>query len=103
MSSEHTPSARPARALPAQPSLEHLKNQAKQCLKTLRAQEPRAQLTEAHLAVARDYGFASWRVLKAHVDVVTRKRVFAAARAGDIATVRRAFEAGFDPSHTDDH
>jgi uncharacterized membrane protein (DUF2068 family) len=56
----------------------------------LRAQEPHAQLAEAQLVVARDYGFASWRALKAHVDDVTRKRVFAAARAGDIETVRRA-------------
>src|SRR5262245_41472111 len=107
MNSEHTPTARsaqvlPARVLPAQPNLEHLKNEAKQRLKALRAQAPQAQLTEAQLAVARDYGFASWRALKAHVDEVTRKRVFAAARAGDVETVRRAFEGGFDPSLTDD-
>jgi ankyrin repeat protein len=102
MNAEHTPSARSAKTLPAQPSLEHLKNEAKQRLKALRAQEPRAQLTEAQLAVARDYGFASWRALKAHVDAITRKRVFAAARAGDIETVRRAFEGGFDPGLTDD-
>jgi ankyrin repeat protein len=102
MSSEHTPAARSARVLPAQPNLEHLKNEAKQRLKALRAQEPTAQLTEAQLAVARDYGFASWRALKAHVDEVTRKRVFTAARAGDVETVRRAFEGGFDPSSTDD-
>src|SRR5262245_11632227 len=102
MSSEHTPAARSARVLPAQPNLEHLKNEAKQRLKVLRAQAPQAQLTEAQLAVARDYGFASWRALKAHVDEVTRKRVFAAARAGDVETVRRAFEGGFDPSLTDD-
>ena len=82
MSSEHTPSARSARVLPAQPNLEHLKNEAKQRLKALRAQALHAQLTEAQLAVARDYGFASWRALKAHVDEVTRKRIFAAARAG---------------------
>jgi ankyrin repeat protein len=107
MSSEHTPSARSAsarsaRALPAQPSLEHLKHEAKQRLKALRTQQPRARLTEAQLAVAREYGFASWRALKAHVDDVTRKRVFAAARAGDVEAVRRAFEGGFDPSFTDD-
>src|SRR5436305_1680611 len=107
MSSEHTPAARsaqvlPARVLPAQPNLEHLKNEAKQRLKALRAQAPNTQLTEAQLAVARDYGFASWRALKTHVDEVTRKRVFAAARAGDVETVRRAFEGGFDPSLTDD-
>jgi ankyrin repeat protein len=101
MNAEHTPSARHTKTLPAQPNLEHLKNEAKQRLKALRAQEARAQLTEAQLAVARDYGFASWRALKAHVDEITRKRVFAAARAGDIETVRRAFEGGFDPSFTD--
>jgi ankyrin repeat protein len=102
MHAEHTPSALPAKTLPAQPNLEHLKNEAKQRLKALRAQEPRAQLTEVQLAVAREYGFMSWRALKAHVDEITRTRVFAAARAGDIETVRRAFEGGFDPSFTDD-
>jgi ankyrin repeat protein len=102
MNAEHTSPASAARALPAQPNLEHLKNEAKQRLKTLRAQAPHAQLTEAQLAVARDYGFASWRALKIHVDDATRKRVFAAARAGDVETVRRALEGGFDPSVTDD-
>src|SRR5262249_17849643 len=68
----------------------------------LRAQAPQAQLTEAQLAVVRDYGFASWRALKVHVDEVTRKRVFAAARAGDVEAVRRAFESGFDPGLADD-
>ena len=102
MNSELTPSAHPARALPAQPNLEHLKNEAKQRLKALRVQEPHAQLTEIQLAVARDYGFASWRALKTYIDEVTRKRVFAAARAGDVEAVRRAFEGGFDPSFTDD-
>jgi ankyrin repeat protein len=102
MNSEQIPFARPARALPAQPNLEHLKNEAKQRLKALRVQKPHAQLTEAQLAVAHDYGFASWRTLKAHVDEVTCRRVFAAAHAGDVETVRRAFERGFDPSFTDD-
>jgi ankyrin repeat protein len=102
MNAEHKPPTRPAKTLPAQPSLEHLKNEATQRLKALRAHEPRARLSGAQLAVARDYGFASWRALKAHVDEITRKRVFAAARAGDVETVRRAFEGGFDPSLTDD-
>jgi ankyrin repeat protein len=101
MNAEQAPSARPAKTLPAQPNLEHLKNEAKQRLKALRAREPRTRLTEAQLAVARDYGFASWRALKAHVDGNTRKRVFAAARAGDVDAVRRAFEGGFDPGLTD--
>src|ERR1700683_1969509 len=102
MNSEDTRSARPARALPAQPNLEQLKNEAKQRLKALRAQKPHAQLAESQLAIARDYGFASWRELKTHIDAVIRKRVFAAACAGDVEAVRRAFESGFNPSFTDD-
>ncbi|MFL5049206.1 MAG: hypothetical protein ACJ8D4_03780, partial [Xanthobacteraceae bacterium] len=66
MGREPSPIAR--RALPARPSLEHLKNEAKQRLKALRQQDPQAKLSTAQLAVARDYGFASWRRLKAQVD-----------------------------------
>jgi ankyrin repeat protein len=107
MTHDPNPSARPVRTLPAQPSLEHLRNEAKQRLKVLRKQNPQTRLAAAQLALARDYGFASWRQLKAHVDKIApgkvdRKRVFDAARAGDIETVRRAFAAGFDPGATDD-
>ena len=99
-------SARPARALPPRPNLEHLKNEAKQRLKALRSQDPHAKLASAQLAVARDYGFASWRQLKAHVEQAgpvrqERGKVFEAARAGDVETVRRALEAGFDPGTID--
>ena len=100
-------SARPAQALPPRPNLEHLKNEAKQRLKALRSQDPQAKLAVAQLAVARDYGFASWRQLKAHVDQAgpvrqDRSQVFEAARTGDVETVRRALEAGFDPDTIDD-
>jgi hypothetical protein len=59
------------KTLPAQPDIEWLKKTAKQQLKELRIAEPAAKLHEAQLAVARDYGFASWRALKAHVDKVS--------------------------------
>jgi ankyrin repeat protein len=100
------PKPRAVRELPAQPNLEHLKNEAKQRLKALRAADPAVKLAAAQLALARDYGFASWRQLKAHVDRASidrplRDKVFAAAAAGDIDTVRSAFEAGFDPRLTD--
>src|SRR5262245_48832446 len=98
MSREPTASARPARPLPAEPNLDHLKTQAKRRLQALRKDDPQAKLALAQLAVARDYGFASWRALKAHVDGSLRKRVFAAASAGNIEAVRRAFAQGFDPS-----
>ena len=106
MTHDPSPSARRTRTLPERPSLEHLKNEAKQRLKSLRQQNPQAKLAAVQLALAREYGFASWRQLKAHVDrsdpaQLERKRVFDAARAGDVDTVRRAFAAGFDPGTTD--
>jgi ankyrin repeat protein len=107
MTHDPSPSARRARTLPARPSLEHLKNEAKQRLNALRRQNPKAKLADAQFALARDYGFAGWRQLKAYVENIdaahpNRKRVFAAARAGEVETVRRALEAGFNPGATDD-
>jgi hypothetical protein len=56
--------------LPVQPNLEHLRNQAKDRLVKLQAENPAAQLADAQHALARDYGFASWPKLKAHVDAL---------------------------------
>ncbi|MBS0360108.1 MAG: DUF3471 domain-containing protein [Proteobacteria bacterium] len=64
-----TTSAAPAaRGLPARPNLERLKNEAKQRLDALRATTPHAKLAAAQFQLARDYGFLSWRDLKAEVD-----------------------------------
>src|SRR5215469_9658519 len=52
------------RSLPERPNLRHLKDQAKDLLKAGGA----ASLTEAQFKIARQYGFASWPRLKAHVD-----------------------------------
>jgi hypothetical protein len=68
MTHDPSPSAHCTRALPERASLEHLKNEAKQRLKALRRQSPQAKLATAQRALAREYGFASWRQLKAHVD-----------------------------------
>jgi ankyrin repeat protein len=94
------------RALPANPNLDWLRKAAKRRLAELRAGMPDAKLHQAQLAVAHDYGFKSWRALKAHVDAIRpispdRDRVFAAARAGDVEAVRRAFASGFDPATRD--
>ena len=90
-------------ALPANPNLDWLKKAAKQRLVELRAEKPDAKLHQAQLAIASDYGFKSWRALKAHVDAINpasrdRDCVFAAAHAGDVEAVRRAFASGFDPA-----
>ena len=77
--------------LPERASLEYLKKRAKERLLELRREDPRAQLAAAQLAIARDYGFPSWRALKAEIDrrrAPTRASFFAACEAGTVATLR---------------
>src|SRR5437588_2531676 len=72
-----------ARDLPARPSLDSLRKQAKrlardvaagngEAIARLRAQLPRAELPlsnrDAQLVVAREYGFAGWQALTAEVE-----------------------------------
>ena len=81
----------PVRRLPDNASLDHLKHQATDLLKAHRVSDPRAaqrlrefhprflaatdaeifraqlKLSDAHLAIAREYGFPSWPRLKAHI------------------------------------
>ena len=76
--------------LPPRPSLEHLKNEAKQRLKTIRAQNPAARLAEAQLLVARSYGFPSWRKLKFYIDAMndSAHQLVNAVRLGDLDAMR---------------
>lgn len=78
--------------LPARPSIDHLRHQAKDLLRAatagdsaaagrIRAVSDRLTLAAAQLALARDYGFASWARLKAEVE----------ARAMDLAQKVDAF------------
>ena len=60
-----------SRDLPPRPNLDHLKKQAKELLQTLKQQDSDAQLADAQHALAREYGFASWPRLKAHIDSET--------------------------------
>jgi len=57
-----------AHALPARPNLDWLRKTAKDLLRELRTQNPARKLADAQFALARQYGFSSWRALKAHVD-----------------------------------
>ncbi len=54
--------------LPERPSLEYLRKLAKNRLEELRRSDPGARLSTALLHVAREFGYSSWRALKAHVD-----------------------------------
>lgn len=80
-------------ALPEAPSLEWLRKQAKQQLAVLRRTNPAAKLADAQLAVAREYGFPSWRTLKSHVDSLTLPgRLFQAVRDGEVVRVATILE-----------
>lgn len=73
--------------LPENPSLDHLRRQARTLLRQFRAADAGAlalvrehhprphdplRLADAQLVVARSYGFASWPALRRHMDVVGR-------------------------------
>jgi ankyrin repeat protein len=99
------------RRLPEHPSLEHLKKQAKVLLDELhsgnlvsheryrallsRAAPAEPQLADAQLALARDYGFASWAKLKAHVAAIGADppaELVAAIHANDAGLVHDVLE-----------
>lgn len=56
------------RSLPPRPSLDWLRKTARQQLRELRKHRPRATLAAVHFTLAREYGFPSWRALKAHLE-----------------------------------
>ncbi len=80
--------------LPARANLEHLKNEAKQRLKTMRSQASETRLSDAQLLVARSYGFPSWRKLKSHVDALNDfgQQLIQAVHANDLGTIRKVLD-----------
>jgi ankyrin repeat protein len=80
--------------LPARANLEHLKNEARQRLKTMRSEHSAARLSEAQLLVARSYGFPSWRKLKSYVEVLNDfgQELINAVRAGGLQTIRKLLD-----------
>ena len=78
-------------SLPERASYEFLKKLAKERLAALRATNPTAKLAAAQLAVARDYGFSSWRALKVEIDRRRAPHIAAfirACTAGDVNALR---------------
>ncbi|MBV8841566.1 MAG: ankyrin repeat domain-containing protein, partial [Bryobacterales bacterium] len=75
-------------SLPENPSLDWLRKQAKRQLEQLQKTNPKAKLAEGQFEVAKQYGFSSWRALKAHIDSLTIDgQLIEAARTGDIAAL----------------
>ena len=91
MAESQGPSASSPRPLPPRANLEQLKKQAKERLGELRRGDPTAKLADAQLAIAREYGFTSWRALKAHVDAlaVESQQQAASSRAAAANAVKR--------------
>jgi len=85
------------RQLPSHPSLEFLKKEAKQLLRELRRANRHARLADAQHAVAKEYGFATWAALKAHVERAGQPadpvaEVVTAVRANDARRVAEVLE-----------
>jgi hypothetical protein len=57
-----------ADALPVRANIDWLRKTAKQRLRDMRMRAPDAKLAQAQFDIARQYGFSSWRSLKAHLD-----------------------------------
>jgi len=84
-------------ALPARPSREHLRKQAKRL-----ARDRSVQLADAQRLLASDYGFRTWSELMDHVASVRGEHtaaspLFAAVRAGDVDAVRALLAGGANP------
>jgi len=106
--------------LPSRPSLARLRDQARALQRACRAREPAAlrrlaaifpdaagetlALAKAQSVVAREYGFASWPRLKAHVEAtmvrvlsdaeVLAERWLGLAEAGDLVALNRSLAVG---------
>lgn len=96
------------RTLPRRPDLDQQKKLARELLRAFRAGDPEAiarvraalpdepapSLTSAQYVLAREYGFASWRALREHIEQTTAQRIPPierfkhAVERGDAATVR---------------
>jgi len=88
------------RSLPERPNLEWLRTEAKRRLAELQGERPAAQLAQAQFQLAREYGFSSWRALKAHIDSLSiEAQLFDAAKAGDTRTLLELLDRHPDKLH----
>jgi len=79
------------RVLPERPDIEHLKKQAKALLSELRNHNAGARLADAQHDLAREYGFASWPKLNAHVAALAlrHENPFVGAWTANLAKSKR--------------
>jgi ankyrin repeat protein len=82
--------------LPERASYDYLKKLAKERLVLLRTRNSGAKLAEAQLSIAREYGFSSWRALKAEMDMRQAPHVAEFMRAcasGDLERLRELLQS----------
>lgn len=83
--SEQTSGSGALSSLPDNANLEWLRKRAKRRLTELQVVKPDAQLADAQFDVAKEYGFSSWRALKAHLDSRTLEgQLLESIRGGDV-------------------
>jgi len=100
MSDEARASAPASRSLPDAPNLDWLRKQAKRRLEELQQSNPDAKLADAQFELAKQYGFSSWRALKAHVDSLTIEgKLIEAAKKGDVETLTALLDAHPEKLH----
>lgn len=100
MSEHPTGPASAPKSLPDAPDLEWLRKQAKRRLQELRRTSDGVRLANAQLDLAREYGFPSWRALKAHIDSLTVDgQLFDAARRGDVERLAALLDEHPDKLH----
>lgn len=87
-----------AETLPERANLAWLKKTAKQQLRDLRTSNPDTKLAHAQLALARSYGFASWRALKAEIE---RRQSDGSAAAPPSEAAAKQFLRGADVAARD--
>ncbi len=91
------------RNLPERASLAYLKKLAKERLAARRTTDPAAKLADTQLAIAREYGFSSWRELKAEIDrrrAPTVAEFLRACTEGDVGALRELLKN--DPGLVDE-
>jgi ankyrin repeat protein len=86
--------------LPDKPNLDWLRKQARRRHADLLETNKDAQLSDAQFELARQYGFPSWRALKAHIDSLTVDgQLFEAAQSGDVDRLAALLDARPDKLH----
>ena len=97
--SEQTPDPTPL-TLPDNPNLDWLRKQAKIRLAEMRTVDDAARLADAQFAMAKQYGFSSWRALKAHIDSLTIDgQIIDSARKGEVERLRPLLDSHPEKLH----